>query len=34
MGEKGRKKVLANHTWDTVAAKVREEYRKLAQRVC
>ena len=34
LGENGRKKVLANYTWDIVAAKVREAYRKLVQPLC
>ena len=34
MGAEGRKKVLANYTWDIVAAKVRGEYRKLVQPLC
>jgi len=31
LGENGRKKVLANYTWDIVAARVREVYRQLVQ---
>ena len=31
LGENGRRKVLANYTWQRVATQVRDEYRKLVQ---
>ena len=34
MGRSGRAKVLANHTWDIVAARVQDEYRRLVQPAC
>lgn len=34
LGENGRKKVLANHTWEIIAAQVRDEYRKVIQPMC
>lgn len=34
LGENGRKKVLANHTWEIVAGKVHEVYRQLVRSEC